>query len=53
MLYVSKDDQGVFSVGQGGDDLNPRAALAESALWELFDGGDPDDVPTELLKPST
>ena len=41
VLYVSKDEQGVFSVGQGGDDLNPRAALAESALWELFDGGDP------------
>ena len=50
VLYVSKDEQGVFSVGQEGDDLNPRAALAESALWELFDGDDPEHLPTEPLE---
>ena len=51
VLYVSKDEQGVFSVGQEGDDLNPRAAaLADSALWELFDGDDPEHLPTEPLE---
>jgi uncharacterized membrane protein len=50
VLYVSKDENGVFSVGQEGDDPDPRAALAESALWELFDGDDSEIPPTEPLE---
>ena len=50
VLYVSKDEQGVFSVGPGGDDLNPGAGLADSALWELFDGDDAEHRPTEPLE---
>jgi len=50
VLYVSKDEQGVFSVRQETDDLIPRVALAESALWELFDGGDPDQLPPDSLE---
>jgi len=50
VLYVSRNEQGGFSVGQEADDLNPGAALAESALWDLFDGDDPGEPPTDSLE---
>jgi len=50
VLYVSKDEHGVFSVGHEGDDLHPRAALADSALWDLFDADAPEHPPAEPLE---
>jgi uncharacterized membrane protein len=53
VLFVSKDEQGAFSVGQEPDDLNPHPALVESALWDLFDGDDPGHLPTDPGHPPT
>jgi len=50
VLYVTKDEQGVVRVGHEADDLNPRAALAESALWDLFDADDPGQLPNDSLE---
>jgi uncharacterized membrane protein len=49
VIYVSKDEQGVFRVGHEADDPNPRARLADSALWDLFGGDDLGRLSTEPL----
>jgi hypothetical protein len=50
VLYVSRDEQGVYRVEQEGADLNPRSARAESTLWRIFDADDPEPVPPEPLE---